>query len=75
MHDRAAHTMQVVEADLGGTAGKAARSLDFLPFKGLEQSVRDDIATLKASPLIDPRTAVHGYVYDVRSGGLQPVAV
>src|SRR5436190_3168511 len=29
-----------------------ADHIDFLPFKDLEQSVRDDVATLKASPLI-----------------------
>ena len=67
--------MQLVEADLGSTAGEAARSIDFKPFKGLEQSVRDDVAAMHASPLIAPNTAVHGYVYDVKTGALQPVAV
>src|SRR5258708_5147325 len=29
-----------------------AEDIDFLPFKNLEQSVRDDVATIKNSPLI-----------------------
>lgn len=29
-----------------------AEHIDFLPFQDLEQSVRDDVATLRASPVI-----------------------
>ncbi len=48
--------------------------IDFLPFSDLEQSVRDDIATLKASPLIPDNIAISGFIYDVKSGRLLPVA-
>jgi carbonic anhydrase len=47
--------------------------IDFLPFKDLEQSVRDDIATLQASLLIPDSIAMSGYIYDVKSGRLLPV--
>jgi carbonic anhydrase len=50
-----------------------ADHIDFLPFGDLEQSVRDDVATLKASPLIPDNLEISGYIYDVRSGKLLPV--
>lgn len=50
-----------------------ADNVDFLPFKDLEQSVRDDVATLKASPLIPESVDISGFIYDVKSGRLLPV--
>jgi carbonic anhydrase len=63
-----------VRADLGADAHAAAQRMDFLPFGDLEQSVRDDVATIKASPLIPAQTPVYGFVYDVQSGTLRQVA-
>jgi carbonic anhydrase len=51
----------------------SADDIDFLPFKDLEQSVRDDIATIKASPFIPETITVSGFIYDVHSGKLLPV--
>jgi len=53
--------------------GTSADHIDFLPFKDLEQSVRDDIATIKASPFIPDSITVTGFIYDVKSGKLLPV--
>ena len=53
--------------------GANADHIDFLPFKDLEQSVRDDVATIKNSPLIPKNIEVSGFIYDVRSGRLLPV--
>ena len=50
-----------------------AEHVDFLPFKDLEQSVRDDVATIKNSPFIPENIEVSGFIYDVRSGRLLPV--
>ena len=50
-----------------------AEDIDFLPFKDLEQSVRDDVATIKNSPFLPKNIAVSGFIYDVRSGRLLPV--
>jgi carbonic anhydrase len=50
-----------------------AEHIDFLPFKDLEQSVRDDVATIKNSPLLLKNIEVSGFIYDVRSGRLLPV--
>jgi len=56
---------QDVGADVGGR--------DFLPFSDLEQSVRDDVATIRQSPLIPQDIPIAGAIYDVRSGKLQEV--
>jgi carbonic anhydrase len=50
-----------------------ADHIDFLPFKDLEQSVRDDVAAIKASPLIPDSIEVSGFIYDVKNGKLIPV--
>jgi carbonic anhydrase len=50
-----------------------AAHIDFLPFSDLEQSVRDDVAALKASPLIPASVTISGFIYDVQSGKLSPV--
>src|SRR5690606_5004701 len=46
---------------------------DFLPFSDVAQSVRDDVAILRASPLIPADIPISGAIYDVRNGGLQVV--
>jgi len=50
-----------------------AEHIDFLPFKDLEQSVRDDVATIKNSPLLLKNIEVSGFIYDVRTGRMLPV--
>lgn len=45
----------------------------FLPFRDLDQSVRDDIALYNASPLVRHDIPVRGFVYDVRTGRLREV--
>src|SRR5713226_8723830 len=50
-----------------------AEHIDFLPFKDLEKSVRDDVATIKNSPIIPKSVEVSGFIYDVKSGRLLPV--
>ena len=46
---------------------------DFLPFSDLEQSVRDDVETLRSSDLIPDDISISGAIYDVRSGELREV--
>jgi carbonic anhydrase len=52
--------------------GVDASEVDFLPFKDLEQSVRDDVEILRSSPLIPQDIPISGAIYDVRTGRLQP---
>jgi carbonic anhydrase len=58
-----------VRADLGADVS----GWDFLPFADLEQSVRDDVAALRESPLIPSDIPIAGAIYDVRSGRLHEV--
>jgi carbonic anhydrase len=59
--------------EVGPEAGAVANSVDFLAFTDLDQSVRDDVAFIRESPLIASDIAVHGMVYDVRTGELRMV--
>ncbi|CEJ85469.1 Putative Carbonic anhydrase [[Torrubiella] hemipterigena] len=52
--------------------GENVDHLSFLPFKDLEQSVRDDVALLKKSPLVLD-VPISGYIYDVSTGKIEPV--
>lgn len=63
-----------IDRDLGPTAGAAAAAIDFQPFADVEQSVRDDLAVIRSSPLIPDDIPVSGFVYDVRTGRLHEVA-
>lgn len=58
-----------IQADLGVDVGER----DFLPFGDLEQSVRDDVATIRSSPLIPADIAISGAVYDVHTGALKEI--
>jgi carbonic anhydrase len=46
---------------------------EFLPFSDLEQSVRDDVAIIRASPLLLKDVPVRGFIYYVRTGRLHEV--
>lgn len=48
-------------------------NMDFLPFRDLEQSVRDDVETLRASALIPSDVTISGAIYDVRTGELRTI--
>ena len=48
-------------------------AIDFLPFSDLAQSVRDDVAAIRAADFIPADILVSGFIYDVHSGRLQPV--
>ena len=45
----------------------------WLTFSDLAQSVRDDVARIRAHPLTPEDVPVHGFIYDVRRGKLLPV--
>jgi carbonic anhydrase len=60
---------KVADATGGDTSG-----IDFRPFQDLEQAVRDDVEFLRESDLIASDSLIRGFVYDVKTGGLTPVA-
>jgi carbonic anhydrase len=58
-----------IREDLGvDTTGR-----DFLPFSDLEQSVRDDVETLRNSELIPDDITISGAIYEVQTGELREV--
>jgi carbonic anhydrase len=50
-----------------------ASNIDFLPFSDLDESVRQDVETVRSSPLVPDDIPVSGFVYDVRTGKLRQV--
>jgi carbonic anhydrase len=57
-------------AHLGQDPGE---DMVFLTFPDLEQSVRDDVERIRASPLLPPDITVSGLVFDVATGVAHPV--
>ena len=58
-----------LEEERGADAG----DIDFLPFKGLEASVRGSVEKVRSSSLLPEGLPVSGWVYDVRSGRIDKV--
>ena len=58
-----------IQQDLGVDAS----GQDFLTFSDLEESVREDVEKVRASALIPDDIAVHGAIYDVKTGELREV--
>lgn len=59
-----------VREDLGADDG----GVDYLPFSDVSQSVRDDVALLRESPLIGDDVTIRGFVYDESTGRLAEVS-
>ncbi len=53
--------------------GADASAIDFLPFADLEESVREDVAAIRASPLIPDDIVACGLIYDVQTGRVREV--
>jgi carbonic anhydrase len=54
-------------------AAGAETGIDFLPFADLDESVREDVARLRAVPELPRGYEVVGFAYDVDSGRLRLV--
>lgn len=66
-------TNEQLAAKIKEEVGADVSGRDFLPFSDLEQSVRDDVATIRQSPLIPKDIPVAGAIYDVRTGELREI--
>jgi carbonic anhydrase len=62
-----------LRAKLREETGADASHIDFLTFSDLEESVRDDVSAILASPFIDDSIEVSGYIYDVHTGAVTQV--
>ena len=54
-------------------SGEDVSELEFLTFRDLDQSVRDDVDRIRSLGQIPSDAAVSGHVYDVRTGTLREV--
>jgi carbonic anhydrase len=62
--------------DVGkGPGSRAGEYIEWLTVKDPKQAVLDDVARIRAHPLIPASIPVYGYIYDVKSGNLVEVEV
>ena len=60
-------------ADLHGKLGPEAASIDFQPFPDVADRVRHSVETIRSHPLLADSLKATGFVYDVRTGEIEPV--
>lgn len=51
----------------------SADHIAFLPFDNLEDSVREDVESLKSNPFMLKNIPITGFIYDVKTGKLNQV--
>ncbi|MBT0897553.1 carbonic anhydrase, partial [Streptococcus infantarius subsp. infantarius] len=66
-------TNEAFAAQLERDLGVDVHDKDFLPFSDVEESVREDIAILRNSPLIPDDVVISGAVYDVDTGRMREI--
>jgi carbonic anhydrase len=66
-----AHSL--VAERLGATAAAEIATLDFLPFKCLDDSVREDIEFLKRQSAVPKDVTITGWIYEVETGKLRQI--
>jgi carbonic anhydrase len=60
--------------DVGkGPGSREGEYIDWLTVKDAKQAVLDDVARIKAHPLVPKSIPVYGYIYDVQTGKLAEV--
>jgi carbonic anhydrase len=66
--------LKLENRELRAKIGGAASSVDFLPFRDLDASVRESVRRVRESPLLPAAYGGTGLVYDVETGRLRVVA-
>ncbi|KAL8681314.1 MAG: hypothetical protein Q9186_002578 [Xanthomendoza sp. 1 TL-2023] len=64
---------QTILKNLGEAALEELGGVDWLPFKDLEEGVREDVGFLRGSKGIPESVGVSGWVYDVETGRVRAV--
>ncbi|HEY2183008.1 MAG TPA: carbonic anhydrase [Gaiellaceae bacterium] len=59
--------------DLHEKLGPESESIDFQPFPDVADRVRQSVETIRSHPLLPDSFGATGFVYDVRSGAIDPV--
>ena len=77
MRDLLANSLETAElgpdgfTDVGAGPGSSeAKYIDWLTISDNAQSVAEDVARIRAHPLVPGRIAIYGYIYDVTTGRL-----
>ena len=60
-------------ADVHEKLGPESESIDFQPFPDVAERVRQSVETIRRHPLLPDSFGASGFVYDVRSGRIEPV--
>ena len=60
-------------ADVHEKLGPESESIDFQPFPDVAERVRQSVETIRSHPLLPDSFEATGFVYDVRSGAIEPV--
>ena len=60
-------------SDLHEKLGRESESIDFQPFPDVAERVRQSVETIRSHPLLPDSFEATGFVYDVRTGRIEPV--
>jgi|ERR1043165_1318749 len=60
-------------ADVHEKLGPESEGIDFQPFSDVAERVRQSVETIRSHPLLGDAFEATGFVYDVRSGRIEPV--
>jgi carbonic anhydrase len=81
MGDLLAHSLETAALgpdgfhDIGtGPGSTAGRDIDWLTITDRTQSVVEDVSRIRNHPLVPSNIPIYGYIYNVRTGGLEEVA-
>ena len=66
-------TSDVLREKIRDEKGVDVGDVDYLTFSDIDQSVRDDVETIRSLDSLPDGVEVSGYVYDVRSGEIREV--
>jgi carbonic anhydrase len=66
-------TNQDIWNKLQAETGASAEEIDFLPFTDVEESLREDVKTIRENPFLPKDVEVTGWVYDVSTGKLREI--
>jgi len=59
--------------DVHEKLGPESESIDFQPFPDVAERVRESVETIRSHPLLPDSFGATGFVYDVRTGRIDPV--
>jgi carbonic anhydrase len=60
-------------ADVHAKLGPESEGIDFQPFPDVAERVRQSVDTIRSNPLLPDSFGATGFVYDVRTGRVEPV--